>query len=270
MAELENQVALITGAASGIDLEIARVFYREGASVLLVDRNEDALRKAQAEFSPQRASFFAADVSCSDMVDAAVGEAVRKFGKLDILVNGAGLAYIKEIVETNDDAWRKVLSVMLDGVFYGIRAAARQMLKQGTGGKIISISSAASTVPIAKSVAYCTAKAGVNMITKVAAVELGQHKIRVNAIAPGETMTPMLQAYPYYDMPGWKELVVHETPLRRFGETRDMAEAALFLASNRSDWVTGEVLFVDGGQGMRGFDQDQVVSMMQKLMGGTP
>jgi 2-deoxy-D-gluconate 3-dehydrogenase len=257
MGELQNQVAVITGAASGIDLEIAHLFHREGARVLLVDCNADALKKAEMEFhdSEDRVHSYVADVTKSSMVDSFVEEAVRRFGRLDILVNGAGLQHRSSIVNFTDEDWHKLLGVLLHSVFYGIRAAARQMVKQQTGGKIITLSSAASAVPCGTTAPYCTAKAGVNMLTKVAAVELGKHKIRVNAIAPGEVETPFIQHW--LARPMWKELVVRETPLRRMGKTADIAEAALFLASDRSDWVTGHVLFVDGGQGLRGVDYEE-------------
>ncbi|MEW6441142.1 MAG: SDR family oxidoreductase [bacterium] len=256
MAELQDQAAVITGAASGIDLEIARLFHREGARVLLVDRNADALQQAEAEFqdSGDRVHAYVADVTKSVVVDACVEEAVRRFGRLDILVNGAGLQRRSSIVNFTDEGWHELLAVLLHSVFYGIRAAARQMAKQQTGGKIITLSSAASVVPCGTTAPYCTAKAAVNMLTKVAAVELGKDKIRVNAIAPGEVETPFIQHW--LDRPMWKESVVRETPLRRMGKTSDIAEAALFLASDRSDWVTGHVLFVDGGQGLRGVDYE--------------
>lgn len=262
MGELDNQVAAITGAASGIDLEIARTFHREGASVLLVDCNEENLKKAEAEFreGTDRVASFVADVRDSKQVDAFVEEAVRRFGKLDILVNGAGIVFSSKFVDWRDEDWHRMIDIMLHGVFYGIRAAARQMVKQGHGGKIISLSSAASVVPLGTSAGYCTAKASVNMLTKVAAVELGKHKIRVNAIAPGETETPIIQHM--LETPGWKELVLRETPLKRIGTTRDTAEVALFLASDRSDWITGHVLFVDGGQGLRGVDYEQIMESM--------
>lgn len=259
MGELENQVAAITGAASGIDLEIARTFFREGASILLVDCNEENLKKAESEFQehPDRVASFVADVRKSEQVDALVEETVKRFGKLDILVNGAGITFGSKFVDFQDEDWHRMMDIMLHGVFYGIRAAARQMIKQGHGGKIISLSSAASTVPLGGSAGYCTAKASVNMLTKVAAVELGKHNIRVNAIAPGETETPIIQHM--LDTPGWKELVIRETPLKRMGRTKDTAEVALFLASNRSDWITGNVLFVDGGQGLRGVDYEELL-----------
>ncbi|MBI5115843.1 SDR family oxidoreductase [Candidatus Poribacteria bacterium] len=257
MGELQDQVAAITGAASGIDLEIARLFYQEGAQVLLVDRNAEALKKAESEFhdSGGRVCSCVSDVTKSNMVDSFMEEAVRRFGKLDILVNGAGLQHRSPIVNFTDQDWHKILDVLLHSVFYGIRAAARQMIKQQTGGKIITLSSAASVVPCGTTAPYCTAKAAVNMLTKVAAVELGKHKIRVNAIAPGEIETPFIQHW--LARPMWKELVVRETPLRRMGKTTDVAEAALFLASDRSDWVSGHVLFVDGGQGLRGVDYEE-------------
>jgi NAD(P)-dependent dehydrogenase (short-subunit alcohol dehydrogenase family) len=259
MGQLENQVAVITGAASGIDLEIAKLFYREGARLLLVDLNEEALAEAAAAFKDngKRVAGFPADVTDSKRVDACIDEAVRRFGKLDILVNGAGIVGRGFITDMPDEEWHRQMGVMLDGVFFGVRAAARQMKKQGTGGKIISLSSAASAIPLGGSIAYCTAKAAVNMITKVAAVELGKYKIRVNAIAPGETETPLIAQM--MSIPMWKEMVIKETPLRRIGCTTDIAEAALFLAGNRSDWVTGHVLFVDGGQGLRGVDYEEII-----------
>jgi NAD(P)-dependent dehydrogenase (short-subunit alcohol dehydrogenase family) len=258
MGELENQVAAITGAASGIDLQIARTFYREGASVLLVDCNEERLKKAEAEFQDSsRVGSFVADVRDSKQVGAFIEETVQKFGKLDILVNGAGIVGSFRFIDFEDEDWHRMIDIMLHGVFYGIRAAGRQMIKQGHGGKIISLSSAASVVPLGKAAGYCTAKAAVNMLTKVAAVEFGKHKIRVNAIAPGETETPIIQHM--MDTPGWKELVIHETPLRRMGQPEDAAQVALFLASDRSDWITGTVLFVDGGQGLRGVDYEELI-----------
>lgn len=262
MAELDNQVAVITGAASGIDLEIARIFYREGARLLLVDRNEEALKKGEAEFrDTRRVHSYAADVTKSGMVDAFIEEAVHIFGKLDILVNGAGIVGRSMLVELTDEQWHAQLGVMLHGVLYGVRAAARQMIEQKTGGKIISLSSAASAVPLGGGIAYCTAKAAVNMVTRVAAVELGKHKIRVNAIAPGETMTPLIEHMLAF--PLWKQAVIEETPLRRMGETTDVAQVALFLASDRSDWITGQVIFVDGGQGMRGVDYEEKLKSLQ-------
>lgn len=252
MGKLDAQVAVITGAASGIDLEIARLFYREGAHIFLVDMNAEALRLAKAEFrnSDNRVGSCEADVTKSKMVDACVAKAVGMFGRVDIMVNGAGIGGRGMILDLTDEEWHRPLNVMLHGVFYGVRAAARQMVKQESGGKIINISSVASEVPLSGSISYCTAKAGVNMITKAAAVQLGEHNIRVNAIAPGEIETPLVQEH--LDMPAWKESVIQKTPLGRVGQPTDVAEAALFLASDRSDWMTGHVLFVDGGQGMRG------------------
>lgn len=263
MKRLENKVTFITGAASGMGQEISRVFFREDARVILSDINEDKLAKIEEELSHQdRARVFkvTADVRDSKQVDQAIRSGVDHFGRLDIVANVAGVlneAYIKDFT---DDIWDNDLKVMLYGPFYGTRAAARYMIEQGEGGCIINISSTGSIVPLVLCSSYCVAKAGVNMLTKVAAVELGSYKIRVNAIAPGETKTPLVQ--PYFDVtPGLEEKFIEQTPLGRLGETSDIANAALFLASDEADWITGHILYVDGGQGLRGVDLPKEIGL---------
>ncbi|MGQ9723163.1 MAG: SDR family NAD(P)-dependent oxidoreductase [Candidatus Jordarchaeum sp.] len=259
MGRLDGKIAAVTGAASGIGLEISRRFLSEGASVLLADINEANLEKAFQESSQQyagRVHKIKADVTKSKEVDNFVQETVNHFGRIDIIVNCAGILKQCLLQDLDDATWDESIKIMLYGVFYGVRAGARQMIAQGKGGCIINISSVGGIVPLSDSPHYCVAKSGVNMLTKVAAVTLGKHKIRVNAIAPGETWTPMTEAF--LSIPGVEDLFIKETPLERLGKPSDVASVALFLASDESDWITGHVLCVDGGQGLRGVDAEKI------------
>nr|MDO8063397.1 SDR family oxidoreductase [Candidatus Freyrarchaeum guaymaensis] len=265
MGRLDGKVAAITGAASGIGREIARTFFREGASVVLVDLNESKLEEAYEELKQQDASRVhkvKADVRSSKDVDMFVQETVNRFGRIDVLVNCAGILKQVLLQDLDDETWDESLKVMLYGVFYGVRAAARQMISQGQGGCIINISSVGSIVPLTDSIHYCVAKSGVNMLTKAAAVALGKHKIRVNAIAPGETWTPMTEAF--LKIPGVEELFIRETPLGRLGKPSDIAATALFLASDESEWITGHILCVDGGQSLRGVDAEKIFEQLSQ------
>ncbi|MHA1645324.1 MAG: SDR family NAD(P)-dependent oxidoreductase [Candidatus Freyarchaeota archaeon] len=259
MGKLDGKVAAVTGAASGIGQEIARTFFREGASVVLVDINESKLEETFEELKQQdadRVHVVKADVIKSEEVDNFVQETVKRFNRIDILVNCAGILKQLLLQDLDDETWDQSLKVMLYGVFYGVRAGARQMISQGKGGCIINISSVGSFVPLTDSPHYCVAKSGVNMLTKVAAVAFGKHKIRVNAIAPGETWTPMTESF--LSLPGVEDLFIKETPLERLGKPSDTAKTALFLASDDSEWITGQIISVDGGQGLRGVDAEKM------------
>ena len=174
-----------------------------------------------------------------------MAEAVKKFGRLDIMVNNAGIATSGTISDTSDEIWHKTIEVNLSGIFYGARAATKTMLAQKSSGVIINITSIAGSVGFAGSLAYCSSKGGITQLTRAAAVDLAQSGIRVNAIAPGVIDTNMTKSY--LADPGFQQLVSAMTPLGHAGEAVDIANAALYLASDLSKYVTGQILHVDGG-----------------------
>lgn len=239
---LENKVAIVTGASAGIGLAIAEKFLSEGAKVVLSDINE-AGQEVAAKYGEQ-AMFFRCDVSQVSEVEALVQTAVQKFGHLDIMVNNAGIATSGTASETTDEVWHKTIATNLSGVFYGVRAAAKTMLKQKSAGSIINITSIAGLVGFRGSLAYCASKGGVTQLTRAAAVDLAKDKIRVNAIAPGVIDTNMTKAY--LADPGFQQLMVNMTPLGHAGVPNDIAEAALYLASDGASYTTGQILPVDG------------------------
>lgn len=242
---LEGKVALITGGASGIGKGIASWFVREGACVMLGDINAENLATAKQELG-DNCEVIEMDVTVEAQVEAAVAATVAKFGRLDVAVNSAGIGGLCRIVDLDEAEWDRVLDVDLKGVFLSVKHEARQMIAQGEGGSIINIASLNSRQPAEGMVTYCTSKAGVEMFTKIAAMELGRHKIRVNAISPGLISTPLTD--PLLNMPDIYESFLENAPLGyRCGTTDDVAALALFLASDESTWITGDNILVDGG-----------------------
>lgn len=241
--QLENKIAIVTGASAGIGLAIAEKFLSEGAKVVLSDVNE-AGQEIANKYGEQ-AMFVKCDVSKSSEVDSLVAATVAKFGRLDIMVNNAGIASNGTASDTSDEVWHKTIEVNLSGVFYGIRAATLAMLKQKSAGSIINISSIAGLVGFAGSLAYCASKGGIVQLTRSAAVGLAKDKIRVNAIAPGVIDTNMTKAY--LADPGFQQLMTNMTPMGQAGVPNNIAEAVLYLASDVSSYTTGQILAVDGG-----------------------
>lgn len=240
---LDNKIAIVTGAASGIGLAIAEKFLGQGAKVVLADISEGA-QDLLVKYSEQ-ALFIKCDVSKSSEVDALITATVKKFGCLDIMVNNAGIATSGTASDTSDEIWHKTIEVNLSGVFYGVRAAAKAMLAQKSAGVIINMTSIAGTVGFHGSLAYCASKGGITQLTRAAAVDLAKDNIRVNAIAPGVITTNMTKAY-LADL-GFQQLVTTMTPMARVGEPVNIADAALYLASEASSYMTGQILHVDGG-----------------------
>lgn len=239
---LENKVAIVTGAASGIGKAIAEKFIKEGAKVVFSDVNAD--EKLVAEFK-DNALFVKCDVSKSVEVDSLVAKAVEHFGKLDIMVNNAGIGGLGGITDVTDENWDKTIAINLSGVMYGARAAANAMKKAGNGGSIINMSSILGSVGLAGAIAYCAAKGGVVQLTHAAALDLAGDKIRVNAIAPGFIDTNMTKDI--LAMKQFNDMVVSSTPLGHVGDTDDIANAALYLAEDSAKYVTGTIAYVDGG-----------------------
>ena len=247
--KLKGKVALVTGASSGIGKAIAARFAAEGASVGVnyrIGGKLDAKSAAAeaAKFGPAAVPV-PGDVSRREDVEQMVREVVTLFGRLDILIGNAGIEYRRPFLEVTDDEWNKVLSVNLFGAFAVSQAAARQMVKQGPGGRIIFISSVHEDIPIPGLTPYCASKGGTRMLMRNIAIELAPYKITVNNIAPGAIATPINQAV--LDNPEELKKAVEDIPLKRFGTSEEVASVAAFLASGEADYVTGSTYFVDGG-----------------------
>jgi NAD(P)-dependent dehydrogenase (short-subunit alcohol dehydrogenase family) len=251
LARLEGKVALVTGAASGLGAETARRLAREGASVLLTDVTVEAGQAVADEIAGAggRAAFTAHEVTCESDWENAVAGAVKRFGRLDVLVNNAGIGGGRHDLMTHTlEDWRRVLSVNLDGVFLGLRYAGPAMAASG-GGSVINLSSIMGKVAMPGLAAYCASKGGVLLLTKAAALEWAPHNIRVNSVHPGFIDTPMVanglrQAENGAEM---REMIISRHALQRLGEPREIADAVVFLASDESSFMTGSELVVDGG-----------------------
>ena len=250
MHSLKGKGAVVTGAASGIGKAIATAFIEAGASVVLCDLNADAVHAAARELG-DHAIGNVTDVSDERQVEAAIRQARDAFGSVDIVVNCAGFGAIVPLTELSADKWKAVQAVTLGGVFYGVKHAARQMLEQGRPGVIINISSVNARQPGEGQVAYCAAKAGVDMITRCGALELGPHGIRVVGIAPGLVETPLTKKE--LDNPAMRELFLGIIPMKRPAQAEEIAAAAVFLASDQARSINGDTIAIDGGSLTRGY-----------------
>lgn len=246
---LADKVALITGAAQGIGLACAQAFAREGAHVLLSDVNENAGRREVLRLRSEgmRAGFAACDVSRKNQVQAAVAAAVGEFGRLDILVANAGIVHGAEFLDLEEADFDRVLAVNLKGVFLVGQAAARQMVKQGGGGAIVNMSSVNAVMAIPNQVPYVVSKGGINQLTKVMALALAPHRIRVNAIGPGTILTELAKNAVLGNREAERK-ILSRTPLGRMGDPDEVASVAVFLASGEASYVTGQTIYPDGGR----------------------
>jgi len=245
---LDGKVAVITGASSGIGEGTARRFVAEGARCVLVDLRDVAGERLAAELG-DAATYVHADVAREADVAAAIDVAVERFGRVDCVFNNAGiLGAVGPIAQTDEGAWRRSLDVLLTSVFFGIKHAARVMIPQGSGVILNTTSTAGLRAGLGPHV-YTAAKHGVVGLTQSVATELGPHGIRVNAIAPGGTVTGLTAHLSTGDPDALelaRERMGRGNPMRRPGHAGDIASAALFLASDDASWVNGAVLVVDG------------------------
>ena len=247
---LRDKGALVTGAASGIGRAIATAFIKAGARVLLCDLNAKALDDVANQLG-DGAFGRVTDVSDESQVESAMRDARNAFGSLDIVVNCAGFGAITPLTELTGEKWKSVQAVTLGGVFYGVKHGARQMLEQGRPGVIINISSVNAQQPGEGQVAYCAAKAGVDMITRCGALELGSRGIRVVGIAPGLVETPLTKKE--LENPATRELFMGVIPMKRAVEAEEIAASAVFLASDHARSINGHTVVIDGGSLTRGY-----------------
>ena len=245
---LKDKIAFITGANSGIGKGIAERFAAEGAHVA-VNYLPGGTRETDAEAEVQTFGttgiVVGGDVSKREDVERMISEVISKFGRIDIAINNAGIEIKRPFLEVTDDEWNKVLAVNLFGAFLVHQTAAKAMVKQGQGGKLINISSVHEDIPFPEYTAYCASKGGMRMMMRNLAMELAPYQINCNNIAPGAIATPINQKV--LDDPTAMKNAVTEIPWGRFGTPAEVASVAVFLASSDSDYVTGSTYYVDGG-----------------------
>ncbi len=245
---LKDKVALITGANSGIGKAIAERFAAEGAHVAVNylpggHRAEDA--DAELKTFGTTGVAVAGDVSKRVDVEKMFADTVAAFGRIDIVVANAGIETKKPFVDVTDDEWNRIINVNLFGSFLVSQTAAKQMIKQGDGGRIIFMSSIHEDVPFPQFASYCASKGGIRMLMRNLAVELAPYKITANNVAPGAVATPINQAT--LDDPVASKLAIEPIPLGRFGKPEEMASLVTFLASDESSYCTGATFVADGG-----------------------
>lgn len=254
--DLTGQAALVTGGALGIGQAIAFRLAEAGASVVIADVDLAAAQAtaAQIEARGGRAHAVRADVRVAADAEAAVQAAVSAFGRLDLLVNNAGIFPLIPVLDVPEEVWDRVIDINLKGAFLFAKAAAKQMVQAGRGGKIINLASVDAVHPNGMATPYNASKGGVLMLTKGLALELAPHQILVNAVAPGGITTPGTdearnRVAAAAGIPndailqGW----IQRVPLRRMGEPDDVAKVVLFLASRAANFITGALIVVDGG-----------------------
>lgn len=240
MGELDGRVALVTGGARGQGAAEARIFAREGASVVITDVLDEQGEQTAGGLGCE---YLHLDVTSEGEWESVVADTVDRHGRLDVLMNNAGIFQPAQLLNTSLDMWNRTVAINQTGVFLGMRTVAKAMVEAGNGGSIINTSSIAGLEGGFGATAYGATKWAVTGMTRTVAKELGKHGIRVNSIHPGAIVTDMIA-----DMvSGKEEKMASRQPIRRLGTPEDIAEMALFLASDRSSYCTGQAFTVDGG-----------------------
>lgn len=248
MGQLDQKVAIITGSDSGIGRAIGLLFASEGASVVVnYAHAQDKAQEVLLQIEQQRgkAIVVQADVSQYQQAMNLIQQTIDHFGRLDIMVNNAGMEIHNSFLDVSEEQFDRVLGVDLKGAFFCAQAAAREMVKRKVGGRIVNISSVHEDLPMPKNAPYCCAKGGLRMMTRTICLELAPYNITVNNIAPGAVDTP-IDADVKADPEKMKALL-NEIPLRRMGQPDEIARLALYLASDASAYVTGSTYIIDGG-----------------------
>ena len=242
--KLNQKVAIVTGASQGIGHACAERLVREGARVMLVDVRPEGAAAAAALGDAAR--FFQADVSVKAEVDAMVAATLAAFGRIDILINNAGVTHAADFLDLTEDDFDRVLRINLKSMFLCSQAVARDMVTRQSGC-IINMSSVNAELTIPNQIPYVVSKGGVNQLTRVASIALAQHGIRVNAIGPGTILTELAKQA-VLASPEARRTILSRTPLGRCGEPEEIAAIAAFLASDDASYMTGQTLYADGGR----------------------
>jgi NAD(P)-dependent dehydrogenase (short-subunit alcohol dehydrogenase family) len=248
---LKNTVSIITGGSRGIGKAIAFLFAKEGSDIVLADIDLKGIKNIADEITSttgRKCITIDVDISKKADVESMVSAAIEKFGKVDVLVNNAGILLHRSILDMTEEEWDRVIDVDLKGYFLCSQAAGKEMVKKRSG-KIIHISSCSAKKPTPEEAAYSAAKAGILGFNRVLAAELGPYGINCNSILPGATDTEMIRST-FLTSPDIEEEWIDKTALKKLGKPEDVAKAALFLASDLSDHITGEVLVVSAGEMM--------------------
>ncbi len=256
---LIGKAAIVTGAGRGIGHAMALRLAQEGADVAIVDINQESAEETAHEIRAlnRRSLALSVDLSRIDLIAAMIDEVVAGFGRLDIIINNAGRVEIKPFLDVTEKEWDQTIDLNLKGTYFCIQAAARQMIKQGAGGRIINMSSVSGRHGRADSSAYAASKMGIISVTQSAALALAKYNILVNAICPGIVPTPMWDQIDDdrarlfgYEKGTARAALVETVPLKRAAEAEEIAATAAFLASDDSSFITGQAINVDGGMEM--------------------
>jgi NAD(P)-dependent dehydrogenase (short-subunit alcohol dehydrogenase family) len=251
--QLDNKVAVVSGAGRGIGRSIAIGMAEAGADVALLSRTEDDLREVAAEIEKlgRRSIYIQTDVTSRVDVQKSIETIVQEFSRIDILINNAGMNIRSKALEVTDDEWQKIMDTNLKSAFMMSQEVGRLMKENGTNGRIVNISSVAGHVALRTGVVYAATKAAIIQMTKVLALEWGQYEINVNSIGPWYFKTPLteklLQDSEYVSQ------ILSVTPLNRVGELPEVVGPAVFLCTDAASYITGQTLFVDGGMTIHGF-----------------
>ena len=246
--KLSGKVAAITGAARGIGKACAKRFLDDGVKVVISDVDADGLAATAAELGrPEALRTVVGNVAKRADVDQLVATAAKEFGRLDIMVNNAGVARNRDLLEISEEEFDEIIGINLKGAFFGVQAAAKQMIAQGSGGVIINMSSVNALLAIPALATYAMSKGGMKQLTSVAAVALAPHNIRVVAVGPGTILTDMV-ASSIYTSEDARKTVMSRTPAGRGGEPSEIASVVAFLASDDASYITGQTIYPDGGR----------------------